>query len=171
MSNDVGRLIRRSARAVQRLALNTADRLEAARTAVATGAYDANHLARDVAGQTLDTLNVWLETLRFPSDTTPAVLIEIVVTGRGTAKVYGAATVTLREPIPSLSLLKKTGLSSPRGTIAAKQIDLSNVGDNSQVEVLMIRVTVPNGQKQGLYQGLITIGAVVQVELRAWIHT
>jgi hypothetical protein len=167
---ELAKLIRRSTEAVQRLTRNTTDRIEAARAALAAGKYDTNHALRDVAGQSLDTLNVWLDPLRALAERTPSAFIEIFVTGRGTAKVSGAATVVLDEPMASIRLLKATELCSPRGTIAPEHIALTKVDGSPQVEVVKIEVTVPNNQRQGLYQGLIVTGSVVKVEVRTWIH-
>jgi len=163
--------IRRSVRALKTLALNTAERIETAQTAIARGTYDANQVARDVAGQALDALNVWLDGMRVLRESPPSVFIDLLVSGRGTAKVSGAATVRLDESIADMSLLGKTELSSARSTIGATQIDLTNLGSGPQVDGLKIRVSVPNNQKQGLYHGFVTTGSTVQVEVRVSIHS
>lgn len=167
----VGKAIRRSFRVAQRLSSRTADRIETAQAAFEAGSYDANQLVRDVAGQTFDVLGSWLDLMRAVPESPPSAFIDLKVSGRGTSRVSGAATVTLDESIADIGLLQKTELCNPTGRIRADKVLIKNLGNGPQVEGLKISVTVPNNQKQGLYQGFITTGPTVQVDVRVSVHT
>ena len=162
-----GKAMKRSGRALGRLAKNTVDRVEKAQQKLAsTAGYRADDLATDVAGQSLDMLQVWLDLFVSVDDRMPQVFIEISL-GSGSGTTAGSGEVELDETIANIGLLTVTDLVTAGDSIPSGNVVPTNVtpGGGAEVEVVQIDVTAQNSKTTSLYHGFMLVGTEQVAEI------